>query len=168
MSKVDVIEREMEYTLEIKTEAAVFMMPMVFGKAFKSIGEHMDGKKIECKSAPFVRYLNVNWEEVNKMSKFMMFLKMFTYKWNMVIGFPVIEKADGEGNITPGVIPNGKYLKAIHIGPYKKVGDTYAFMTDYIIENGIKIKNESIEIYTNDPRTTKKEDLETIVLIPFA
>jgi len=168
MSKVDVIEREMEYTLETKTESVTFMMPMVFGKAYKTIGEYMENKKIECVSAPFVRYINVNWEEVNKMSKFMMFLKMFTYKWNMLIGFPLNEKAEGEGEITSGVIPKGKYLKAMHKGPYKKVGETYALLTEYIIENNIKIKNESMEIYTNDPRTTNKEDLETIVLIPFA
>jgi effector-binding domain-containing protein len=168
MSKnVEVIEREMEYTLEIKAEAAMWKMPMLIGKSYKSIAEYMAKKNVECSSAPFVRYMNVNWEEVNKMSKFMMFLNMFTYKWNMLIGFPVKEKVNGEGIITAGILQKGKYIKAIHKGAYQKVGDTYAVMTDYINANNIKIRNESIELYTNDPQTTKKEDLETVVLIPF-
>lgn len=168
MSKVDVIEREMEYTLEIKAEAATFKIPMVIGKCYKSIMEYMEKKKVECSSAPYVRYIDVDWDAVNKTNKFMLFLKMITYKWNMVIGFPVKEKVDGEGEIISGVLAKGKYLKAIHKGHYQKLVDTYTIMLAYIKENDIKIKNESMEIYTNDPRTTKKEDLETIVFIPFA
>jgi effector-binding domain-containing protein len=168
MGKVDVIEREMEYTLEIKAEAAVWKMPMIIGKAYKSIAEYMEKKNVECVPAPFVRYINVNWEEANQGGKFKMFLKMFTYKWTMLIGFPVKEKIEGEGGILSGVLTKGKYIKAIHKGPYQKVGDTYAVLTEYIKENNIKIKNESMEIYTNDPKITPKENLETIVLIPFA
>jgi len=93
---------------------------------------------------------------------------MFTKKWNMLIGFPVKEKTEGEGNIKSGSIEKGRFVKAIHRGPYQKVGETYKLMTDYIKKENFKIKNESIEYYLNDPKTTKKEDLETIVLIPIA
>ena len=44
---------------------------------------------------------------------------------------------------------------------------TYKKMIKWVDENDLKVKNESIEIYLNDPGDTKKEDLETEVLIPL-
>jgi len=59
------------------------------------------------------------------------------------------------------------YLRAIHIGPYQKIGDTYRKMIEYSNENNLKVKNESIEFYLNDPKTTQNSNLETELLIPL-
>ena len=93
---------------------------------------------------------------------------MFTRKWKLQIGFPLYNKAEGRGNIKAGFLPGGRFVKTEHRGPYHKVGKTYKKMLAWIRENNLKIKGESIEIYNNDPRITKKEKLETTILIPIS
>ena len=65
------------------------------------------------------------------------------------------------------MLASGKYVKSLHIGPYRKVGDTYKRMMTWIAEKNIIPAPECIEIYLNDPRETKKEDLMTEVFIPI-
>lgn len=166
--QIEVIEKETEYTLEINEIVPMWKMPMIIGSSYKAIAEYLGKKGLECIAAPYVRYIDLNWNELNNENKFFSFIKMVTKKWNMLIGFPVKEKTEGEGNIKAGIIEKGKFVKAVHRGPYQKVGDTYKLMTAYIKKENLKIKNESIEYYLNDPKTTKKEDLETTVLIPIA
>ena len=40
-------------------------------------------------------------------------------------------------------------------------------MIEYSNENNLKVKNESIEFYLNDPKTTQNSNLETELLIPL-
>ncbi|MBI1936995.1 MAG: GyrI-like domain-containing protein [Ignavibacteriales bacterium] len=166
-NQVKIIEREEENTLQIYAEAAMMKMPVAIGNAYKKIMQNINEQKTEAAGAPFVRYLEINWDKVNTENKFAAFIKMFTRKWKMEIGFPVKNNIDGTGEIKKSTIPKGKYLKSLHRGPYQKVGYTYKRMTAFTKQNNLAIKNESIEIYLNDPRTTKKENLETIVLIPL-
>lgn len=167
-NQIEIIEREEEKTLQIYAEAAVMKIPVVTGNAYKKIMKLAEEQKIEVTGAPFVRYLEINWNEVNTENKFAAFIKMFTHKWKMEIGFPVKNKIAGSGEIKQSVITKGKYVKLIHHGPYQKVGGTYKQMLAWIKQNNLTVKNESIEFYLNDPHTTKKANLETIVLIPLA
>jgi effector-binding domain-containing protein len=44
---------------------------------------------------------------------------------------------------------------------------TYRRMFAWIKQQGFNAGNESFEFYLNEPGKTKREDLETIVLIPL-
>ncbi|MBU0561644.1 MAG: GyrI-like domain-containing protein [Bacteroidetes bacterium] len=165
--KVEIVERELTYTLEVNENAQMWKLPKIIGQSYRSIMDYSSKKNNEITEAPFVRYLNINWEEMEKDSKIVMFMKMFSRKWNMLIGFPLNNKLDGEGKIEAGMIPAGRYLKSMHRGPYQKVGDTYKAMQSFGKKESLQFKGESIEFYLNDPQITKKEDLETIVLIPL-
>ncbi len=167
-NQIEVIEKETEHTLEINANVPMMKMPVVIGSSYKAIAEYLGKKGLECSGVPYVRYVDLNWSELNNENKFLLFIKMFTKKWNMLIGFPLKEKTEGEGNIKSGTIEKGKFVKMLHRGPYQKVGSTYKAMGEFIKKENFKIKNESIEYYLNDPKTTKKEDLETIVMIPLA
>jgi effector-binding domain-containing protein len=63
-------------------------------------------------------------------------------------------------------IQNKKYVKTIHFGPYQNVGSTNKKMFGWAKSLNLSFENESLEFYLNDPRDTKKESLETMVLIP--
>ncbi len=164
---IEIIERGPEDTLEIEAETNVFKMPVTIKNSYKAILDLMKKREISPVNPPYVKYIKVDWNEVNTESKLSAFFKMFSRKWYMMIGFPVPEGVNGEGNIVRGKFEGGRYVTTIHRGEYRKVGETYSRMLEFIKEKNLAIKEESYEIYSNDPRTTKKEDLETIVLIPI-
>ncbi|MGD8780636.1 MAG: GyrI-like domain-containing protein [Ignavibacteria bacterium] len=152
--EIEIIEKEFQNTLEINIEVPMWKMPSVIGNSYKTIVNYLKSKNLEPSEAPYVRYLNIDWDILYKESKLTGFFKMFTRKWSMLIGFPVKEKLEG-----------GKYVKAMHKGPYQKCGETYKKMISFMKQENLQFKNESIEYYLNDPKTVKKEDLETLVLI---
>lgn len=167
-NKIEIIQREVEDTLEVAVNVPMWKMPFKMNKIYKQIIKHLEDSETKFSSAPYARYLEINWTKLNNESKLSAFVKMFTRKWKLKIGFPVDKKITGSGNIESGVIPAGSYVKTIHRGTYQKVAETYNRMLTWTDQQEIAVKNESIEIYLNDPRTTKMEDLETIVLIPVA
>lgn len=167
VSGVEVVERQDEYTLEINGKASMMMMSKVIGKGYEDIYNYMKKNEIPCEAPPYIKYVNFSWDDVEGGNKFLGFLKMFTKKWDMEMGFPVKKEYAGEGIIKSGKIAGGKYLQTMHKGPYQKVGSAYKLLMAYMKENKLKAKEECMEIYLNDPKMTKKEDLETIVLIPL-
>ena len=165
---IEIIEKEAEFTLEVPADIPMWKMPVVIGKAYQEIGKYLENKNTKPSGPPFVRYLDVKWNEINKENKISAFVKMFTRKWKMVIGFPLANKIEGEKNLLSGKLQGGRYVKSIHRGAYQRVGMTYNKLLQFLLKENLNYKNESMEIYLNDPETTKEEDLETIVLIPLS
>lgn len=164
--KVEIIERETVETLEVNENATMLGLAKIISKTYKEITEYMEEAKAELKEAPYVRYLDLDWSSLDTEGSWSMLIKFFTKKWNMLIGIPVKAKVEGSGKIKPGSLAAGRYVKALHTGPYQKVGSTYKRMRSWMMGNNIDAAGESIEIYLNDPRQTRKEDLQTVVLIP--
>ena len=163
---VKVVERDDQPALEINARCTVMNMPMVIPKSFKSIAEYMQSHKLKIEHMPYVRYLNVNWDDVGA-NKLVMFLKMFSHKWDMLIGIPVTTELPDNGIIRNGKFPGGSYLETLHTGPYSKVGTSYKRLTDFAKAEHLTFGNESIEIYLNDPREVAKQDLQTRILVPL-
>jgi AraC family transcriptional regulator len=67
-------------------------------------------------------------------------------------------------------IPAGRYACTTHLGPYEKLGDTWArFMGEWLPRSGRRMKDAaSFEIYRNTPENAPKEKLETELYIPLA
>ena len=116
-------------------------------------------------SMPYARYINVNWEKQVNRSTIGNIIDIFTKKWHFFTGVPTVVKLEGKGRLTPSAIRKRKYIKTIHYGPYQKIGDTYKKMFIFSQENNLKLENESIEYYTNDPSKVEKANIQTEVLI---
>jgi AraC family transcriptional regulator len=67
-------------------------------------------------------------------------------------------------------IPAGKYACTVHVGPYEKLGDTWArFMGEWLPASGHRVgPGASFEIYRNTPMTVPKEKLVTELYVPIA
>jgi AraC family transcriptional regulator len=67
-------------------------------------------------------------------------------------------------------LPAGRYACTTHVGPYEKLGDTWArFMGEWLPRSGHRMKDAaSFEIYRNTPENAPKEKLETELYIPLA
>ena len=88
-SAIELVERNAENTLEIKARIPIWKMPSTIGNSYKQIMEHLEATGAKPAGMPYVRYLHLDWERLNNESKIASLLKMFTRKWNMLIGFPV-------------------------------------------------------------------------------
>ena len=67
-------------------------------------------------------------------------------------------------------IPAGKYACTVHVGPYERLGDTWArFMGEWLPASGHRVgPGASFEIYRNTPMTVPKEQLVTELYVPIA
>ena len=77
-------------------------------------------------------------------------------------------KPSGEIGITE--IPGGDYAVARHVGPYEKIGETYAALLGrWLPGSGREMADApSLEQYWNDPESTPPEELETDICILLA
>jgi AraC family transcriptional regulator len=67
-------------------------------------------------------------------------------------------------------IPAGRYATTLHIGPYERLGDTWArFKTEGLPASGHRFSHgASYEVYWNTPMNTPKEQLRTELFMPVA
>ena len=166
-TKIEIIEKENGNALEIYEEISMMQMSKVMGSDYTKILDYLKSQNSEMLGAPYARYLDIDWEKETNKGFFGILKDIFAKKWKIQIGMISSGKLDAKENIKPAVYENKKYVKTIHKGPYQKVGATYKALYAYIKENNLNPENESFEFYLNDPKETKKEELETEVLIPL-
>lgn len=95
------------------------------------------------------------------------FFDFVKYKFEAAIPIPT-DKANIQttGRIILSKSPSGKMIKAVHKGPYNKVADTYNKIGSYMNDNGLKERDNSFEVYINDPSNTPEEELITWIFFP--
>lgn len=118
------------------------------GEAFGAIGAFIGKSGIAPAGPPLAVYRD--WDEASG-------------KMKVDVGFPVASADTSriEGEVTAGETPSGSALKAIHIGPYDTLRDTYGVLMAHMKEKGIPLSSVSWEVYPNDPETTPPEKLVT-------
>ena len=170
VDEITTIERAEQHALCISKTVGTMKLGKVMGPAYLAIMEHLKKQDIEMseKDIPFTIYKNLDWDKLAQKGPIAFINMMFVHKWDMDIGIPCPESATGDGSIKKIKLEAGKFVRAIHRGPYMKVGDTYLKIRAYAAEQNILFKNYSIEFYLNDPREVKSADLETEVFIPIS
>lgn len=66
-----------------------------------------------------------------------------------------------------GLLDEGKVVQIMHVGPYATVAEDIEKMHEYAVEHDYKIYGKHHEIYMNDPRRTKPENVATILRQPI-
>ena len=166
-AEIEIIEKEIGNVIEIEERVPMWKMPSIMGKDFNLIMESLKAEGIADMDAPYARYLDVDWEAEMAKGPITLFIEVFTRKWHFRAGIPTPKKIENSGNLKSAQIPNRRYIKTIHHGPYHKVGSTYKRMYAWAKKQGLSLGKESMEFYLNDPRETDRKSLETMVLIPL-
>ena len=165
--KIEIIEKEIGHVIEIEENVSVFKLPSIMGKDLKLISEYLEEKSVKSKDAPYARYLDIDWDVQTQKGMLANLIDLFTKKWHFLNGFTIPTELEAKDNMKTDLIKLKKYVQTTHFGPYQKVGNTYKNMYVWAKEQNFELVGESIEFYLNDPRETKKELLETLVLIPI-
>ena len=66
-------------------------------------------------------------------------------------GIPLLEPANGEGDIEAGELQGGPVATAVHSGPYDTLPQTHAAIERWIEEQGQRAKGAPWEQYLTDP-----------------
>ncbi|OGS36188.1 MAG: hypothetical protein A2293_01220 [Elusimicrobia bacterium RIFOXYB2_FULL_49_7] len=165
--EIEIITREMVHTLEMRAETPAWSAATAIAGICTRISEYLQEQKEEPTGVPFVIFTEIDWKRAASDGKLASFIKMFTNKWKLIVGFPVKSQMQGSGEIVQGTIAKGRYIKALHCGPHQKSGDTYKAILAWAIENKLNMKNESVEFLLNDQRTAKPQDFRTEILVPL-
>lgn len=162
---IKVVEVEIGDVVEIEENIQMWKMPSVMGKDYEGLYSYLKSVDCECDEAPYARYVGVDIATESCQGFFKMLIDLIFKKWHFFAGVPVSTKLEGKERIKPAIIEKRKYIQAMHIGPYHKVGDTYKAIYKWSQEQQLELGDQSIEFYLNDPRETDKKDLETKVLV---
>ncbi len=74
----------------------------------------------------------------------------------------------GRGEVRVGATPGGRAVRAIHVGPYDTMPDTYDKLAAYMASNGIEPGETSWERYVSDPGDTPSHELITHIFFAVA
>lgn len=85
-------------------------------------------------------------------------------KWR--IGVPISKEAQPAAPLQKDVFDHPQVAFALHVGPYEKIGETYAKISAFIDQNGWRISGPSMEMYLDNPEETPAEKLRTEISIP--
>jgi effector-binding domain-containing protein len=80
--------------------------------------------------------------------------------------WPVAGTVTGSGDIRVYTLPGGKMVRTVHRGPYETCEPTYLALFAWIENHRLEIAGPIREIYPNDPREVKPEEILTEILVP--
>ena len=163
----EIIEQNLGHAIEIEETAPAWRMPAIFSRDYQRIAEYLHSQGSEILDFPYARYQDMDWETELKLGKLATLLSMFTKKWHFYVGMPSSIPLPAKGDLRSITHGNQRYVRGVHRGPYKDCTETYRALFNWAQGKGLKLKNEAIECYVNDPREVDEADIETIILIPL-
>jgi effector-binding domain-containing protein len=67
------------------------------------------------------------------------------------VGFPVAHRATAADGATPGTLPGGPVVRAVHVGSYDDLSQTYDDMYAWMKNEGLEPADAMWEVYLSDP-----------------
>lgn len=79
--------------------------------------------------------------------------EMPTDRVTVEAGFPVSRSVSATGRAHPLVLPGGKVVRAMHVGPYDTLEESYDALRAWVAEQGVRVAIPMWECYLSDPES---------------
>jgi effector-binding domain-containing protein len=122
-------------TAVIVVDVAPDELPDAIGRAIGEVTAAMAEAAVGLAGPPFTRYL------------------AFEPRIRAEVGFAVMRPAPDIGRVEPGRLPGGRAASVLHIGSYDGLEQTYALLTRWLAELGLRTTGPMWEVYWSDPAT---------------
>ena len=103
------------HALEIARNAPMWKIPKLLGNDFPRIGEQITAQGGNRAGAPYVRYMEIDWQQMRHCGPLRMLWLMLTSKQPMRIGMAVEAPGDGDGDIEANDVELADYTMENYI-----------------------------------------------------
>ncbi len=148
--KCEIIERQSQSALSIRTTTSVGKLPDFLSKAYGEIMHYLATKGMKPAGPPYAAYFNTDMKNLD-----------------VEAGFPIAGKIESNGEIVCTALPSGSVATCLFVGPYAEFEDAYEALNELIEEKGLTAVGTAYEFYLNDPKETEPEDLQTEIVLPI-
>ena len=149
---MDVEETSLEEQLVAGNRAVIHVTAVIdfFSKALPAVAAELAREEVPAIGSPITVYRQRNVEYVE-----------------VIAGFPVDRKLPG-GTLTHTVLHAGPVVRAVHTGPYDRLGSTYALVGHWFLARGTYPPATMWEQYVVGPAETADPALwRTVVVFPL-
>jgi effector-binding domain-containing protein len=150
MSDCQIKKQKAQPALAVRQVTSVDKLPELLGHVFGAIMAYLGELKKKPGGPPFVAYHNMDMQ-----------------KLDVEVGFPVLSKLPGKGEIQPASIQGGEIATCMHTGPYDTLKDTYDAFGAWIKQQGAEPAGVAYEYYLNAPDQVTVDQLKTRVAFPL-
>jgi len=141
-----------QHALTVHGEVPLSAMPDFFGRAFAAVMAAVEETGAMVEGAPFGYYPSMPTDTVV-----------------VEAGFPVREPTSLHGEVHDFVLPGGRAVVAIHVGPYETMEQTYAELQSWMRHRQLVPTVGMWESYLSDPsEQTDPATWETKIVWPLA
>lgn len=147
---IELKEKGVQPVLAIRKTTSVGELPKEIGKAYGSIMQYMNELGEQPAEAPYTAYYNLDMEHLD-----------------VEMGFPVLKKLAGRGEIIAAEIPAGRFVECTYKGPYAGMEPVYEDMNKWIAEKGYEATGTAYEVYYNSPGEVPESELLTRIMLPL-
>ncbi len=131
---LETVELEPQEAIAVRGEVPVTDLPAFFERAFNEAAEAANACGIAITGPPFGFYPRTPTQTVA-----------------VEAGFPVSGPAQAHGNAHRFVLPGGRVVQAVHVGPYDTMEETYMALQSWMAERGLQPAGGMWECYLSDP-----------------
>jgi effector-binding domain-containing protein len=82
------------------------------------------------------------------------------------VAWPVSGTVKGTREMKVYELPGGKMVHTVHRGPFESCEPTYLKLFAWIESEGLRICGPIREVYPNDPREVKPDEIITEIFVP--
>ena len=149
ISNIEILDRNEQPTLAIRTRTQVAKLPVLIGDSYGKMVLYLKELNEYLADVPYVAYHNMDMQNLD-----------------VEIGFPVSKTLPGKDEIEFSVVPAGRVIFCMYRGTYSEMGPTYNEMCKWIEDNGFKSTGTVYEYYYNGPEFPESEML-TMIIMPI-
>ncbi|MEZ5141618.1 MAG: GyrI-like domain-containing protein [Acidimicrobiales bacterium] len=133
---IELIEIAEQPTAVVRTESAIADLPALFGRVFAELMAAVAASGASVAGPPFAYYLRPPTDTVD-----------------VEIGFPVSGPVTPSGEIVASRLPGGRVVRAVHVGPYDRMEQSYEQIVAWMADHGLTPATAMWEAYLSDPAT---------------
>ncbi len=154
MDDITIVEVGARQVLGMKKSGTYQLIPELLMKIYEFTIE----KKIPISGAPVFLCHEVTPETVKEARE--------NGTATIEVAWPVSGNVKGTKDMKVYELPGGKMVHTVHRGPYDSCEPTYLKIFAWIESRGLRISGPIREVYPNDPREVKPEEIITEIFVP--
>ncbi len=154
MNDISIVEVSAQQVLGMKKTGTYQLIPELLMKIY----EFTVGKKIQICGAPIFLCHEITPQAVMEANE--------KGTATVEVAWPVSGTVKGIREMKVYELPGGKMVHTVHRGPYETCESTYRLLFAWIETQGLRISGPIREVYPNDPRFVKPEEIITEIYVP--